>query len=355
MPNGNDFSMSPEERLQNLIRQRKQRAFQREARAFWLSESKRDREEREAEREKQSHIESGRITPDQKLAWIYARASHVDNSDTDSIPAQIERCKRRYQASWEERGYALARIEPDRITSASKIAFFNRTSGGIIGRLAKPGDVILVDKMDRIFRSLADFVITQQDLDKRGIFLEIGDCAFCSDPNNPFYRAMVVMMAMFAEMESRQKSIRIKDAFERRKQAGADINANVPYGIELVRSQRLGYGTKPLCFRQWNTWERSLMNAICKKADLEGFSQREVRDWLNFVVFRNKRIPADKTRRLSYPITDSMVMVMYWQEKMYRLYQISDVKQTREWEYHLGRFKRDWKALQSAGWLPLPE
>ena len=334
------------------------RRRRREERAFFKKHSALEREERAIEAEKQAHIEAGRPHRDQKLAWIYARASHADNSDTDSIPAQIARCERRFRASWEERGYMLANIEPDRITSASKINFFDRTNGGLIGRLAQKDDVILVDKMTRIFRSLSDFVMTQKELDNRGVLIEIGDCAFSSDPNNPFYRAMIVMMAMFAEMESAQTSMRIKQAFDRRREAGADTN-KPPYGVEMYRMVKAGYGEKPLKFRKWQTWERSMMNAVCIKADKEGWSCKDITEWLNKVVLKDCKIP-HKSANLSYPLTEAMVLRMYWWEKTFRFHGITDVKDTRGMKVSMEGWKRGnlplrWEALQKAGWLPLPE
>jgi len=355
----NDEMNKTAEQLARLRNHMERKLRRRAERAFFKYHSELERREREEAAEQKAHEEAGRISRDQKLAWIYARASHAENSDTDSIPAQIDRCRRRFHASWESRGYMLANIEPDRITSASKINFFDRTNGGLIGRLAQAGDVILVDKMTRIFRSLPDFVMTQKELDNRGILMEIGDCAFCSDPNNPFYRAMIVMMAMFAEMESAQTSMRIKQAFDRRREAGADIIGTPPFGVEMVRIVKPGYGEKPLKFRQWQKWERSIMNAVCIKADKEGWSQKEVTDWLNLVVLREKKIP-HKSANFKYPLTESMVLRMYWWEKMFRLYSVSDVKQTRGmsiskagWIH--GTLALRWEAIQKIGWLPLPE
>lgn len=335
------------------------RRRRREERALFKKWSAIEKLEREEAAQQKAREEAGRISPDQKLAWIYARASHADNSDTDSIPAQIARCERRFRASWEERGYMLAKIEPDRITSASKINFFDRTNGGIIGRLAQAGDVILVDKMTRIFRSLPDFVMTQKQLDERGILIEIGDCAFSSDPNNPFYRAMIVMMAMFAEMESAQTSMRIKQAFDRRREAGADVIHKVPYGVEMYRCIKQGYGDKPLKFRRWQPWERSIMNAVCIKADQEGWTCREITEWLNKVVLKDCKIP-HKSPNLSYPLTESMVLRMYWWEKTFRFHGVTDVKDTRGLNVRHAGWKNGnlplrWEALQKVGWLPLPE
>jgi DNA invertase Pin-like site-specific DNA recombinase len=301
--------------------------------------------------------DAGRPDKDTKLAWIYARASHVTNSDTDSVPAQIERCRMRFKMNWEPKGYVLARIKPDLVTSASKINFFNRTNGAAIGRLATAGDVILVDKMDRIFRSLADFCNTQKELDERGVILEIGDCMFCSDPKNPFYKAMIAMMAMFAEMEAAQKSVRIKDVFARRLQAGAEINGIMPIGIMLVKRRREGFGEKPLKFREWDPWWRSIQNAICVKADIEGWTCEQIKDWLNTEVFMGgKKFVRATTMYVSYPVTEKMVTMMYWWEKMYRMYGFTDAKQTRNWDYStFGKLKQDWKTLKNIGWLPLPE
>lgn len=349
---------TPEQRLDILRTMNNRREKRRRDRAWWKARGQEEKEQRERDQQQQEHREAGRDAPDQKLAWIYARASHRSNSDTDSVSAQIDRCKRRFHASWEARGYALAKVQPDLVTSASKVAFFNRNSGGTIGRLAQADDVILVDKMDRIFRSTKDFILTQEDLDSRGILLEIGDCAFCSDPNNPFYRVMIVMMSQFAEMESRRLSYRIKESFSRRTEAGASITAKVPAGLWLVKRKRDGYGQKPLSFLEWNVWERSLMNAVCQKADLENWSCKDVTEWLNHVVLRGENVK-QKSCWMKYPVTRNHTLRLYFWEKIWRLYGVTDADETKKfqnpshWEY--GRPVRNWERLQKMGWLPLPE
>lgn len=293
----------------------------------------------------------GRSTRDQKLAWIYARASHSSNSDTDSVPAQIERMKQRFERDWEEKGYKLAPPQSDLITSAYKTAFQSRNGGSVIFKEMQAGDVILVDKFDRAFRNLADAVNTMQALEKRGVEIDIANLGMNS--TQPWYKIVVAILGAVAEMESKNKSERNRECAQRRREVGAEVCGRLPYGIKIERRSVSGFGQKPLAFRVWDTWARSIQNAICIKADKEGWTLQQVRNWLNKEVLRNTPIPA-KTRGLSYPVSNVMVLKLYWWEKMYRMAGITDVRATKTIKEDFGELPKDWVKLQQLGWLDLP-
>jgi DNA invertase Pin-like site-specific DNA recombinase len=64
---------------------------------------------------------------------------------------------------------------------------------------AQPGDTIVVYKLDRIGRSTAHVAQLLADLTERGVFVEsLSDCLNSSTPTG---RAMLQMLAIFAEME----------------------------------------------------------------------------------------------------------------------------------------------------------
>jgi DNA invertase Pin-like site-specific DNA recombinase len=335
--------------------------------ARWTAEKKRERAERKALRRdfKEMHREKldaarinyvvnvlGRSTRDQKLAWIYARASHASNSDTDSVPAQVERLKKRFERDWEEKGYKLAPPQMDLITSAYKTSFQSRNGGATIFKEMQAGDVILVDKFDRAFRNLADAVNTMESLSQRGVEIDIANLGMNS--TQPWYKIVVAILGAVAEMESTNKSERIKECFSRRREVGADVSpSGLPSGTKLERRGVSGLGQKPLAFRVWDTWVRSIQNSICVKADREGWTLEHVRDWLNKEVLKNTPIPK-KTPHLKYPLTKGMVLRLYWWEKMYRMAGITDVRATKTIKQDFGELPKNWEKLQKLGWLELP-
>lgn len=149
-----------------------------------------------------------------KKAYGYARVSHIEQVKKDnSIPAQRERIKGYYD-------YNLKHIvdwggieDDNKATSASKISFENRPAGQRLLTILEDGDHIIFDKVDRIWRSVKDFVnlidtfknmgVTVHFCDFRGASLSLGT------PMGDFF---LTMMVAIAELESKTTGSRIKDA-----------------------------------------------------------------------------------------------------------------------------------------------
>ena len=93
---------------------------------------------------------------------------------------------------------------------------------------------VYVYKLDRISRSLPDFVKMVEEFDKHG-------CGFSSrsesfDTSTAFGRAMLQICMVFAQLERENTIQRVKDAYSARSKEGFYMGGRVPYGFSLKKT-----------------------------------------------------------------------------------------------------------------------
>ena len=157
---------------------------------------------------------------------LYARRS-VANLNSISTETQVEYCK--------------AMIKPDE--RGEKILTFvdNGFSGGNTDREGfqkmmqkiEQGKItkVIVYRLDRISRSLSDFVNILATFKKYGV-------EFCStqeafDTGSPYGELIVKILAVFAEFERNSIIQRVTQAYEHRSSMGFYMGGRKPYGFEL--------------------------------------------------------------------------------------------------------------------------
>ena len=122
--------------------------------------------------------------------------------------------------------------------SAFSVPFHKRPAGKQLLKLLRRGDVLIVDKPDRIFRSLTDFAITADRLHKAGIHLCVMDLSGEElDTATPIGQFYLHALMLFAQLESQLKSRRIIDCTRSRKARGGMNTA--PTGFKKDRWGRL--------------------------------------------------------------------------------------------------------------------
>ncbi len=101
----------------------------------------------------------------------YTRVSTLNQSGNTSIDDQHDVIRRVAQAQYGQ--------EPDEVFSdpavSGSVSLHLRPEGGRMVELLKPGDVVIVSKMDRMFRSAQDALNVSEDLKSRGV--KLGDRA----------------------------------------------------------------------------------------------------------------------------------------------------------------------------------
>jgi DNA invertase Pin-like site-specific DNA recombinase len=155
----------------------------------------------------------------------YIRVSSEEQADSGlGLEAQRQRIKA-YCALKELR---LAELYEDAGISGGK-PLASRPAGRQLLAAAKRGQaVIVVAKLDRLFRSVADAANVIADFDKKGI--ELVAIAEGFDLTSFYGRAMAQMASVFAELERAMIRVRTRSALRVKRSRGERISGHAPYG-----------------------------------------------------------------------------------------------------------------------------
>ncbi len=113
----------------------------------------------------------------------------------------------------------------DPAVSAFSVKFCNRPEGKRLMEDLKPGDDVVIYRMDRGWRSTADALDTIQKIHERGAYVHLICEGIRTDTGQG--REWISMFASIAQLESQIKSNRTKDAMRRCKATGRPVG--LPY------------------------------------------------------------------------------------------------------------------------------
>lgn len=155
----------------------------------------------------------------EKFDAIYARQS-VDKRDSVSIETQIDDCKTKCSKNvriYKDKGYSGKNTERPELQH-----LLRDIEAGIISK-------VVVYKLDRISRNIADFYKLYEFMNKY-------DCKFVSknedfDTSSTMGRAMMGILAVFAQMERENIQTRIKDNYDYRVKDGRWASGKAPFGF----------------------------------------------------------------------------------------------------------------------------
>lgn len=166
---------------------------------------------------------------------IYCRQS-IDKKDSISIEAQIESCKRlsfgdEYEI-YADKGFTGANTNRPQFEKLMKDIEKKRI------------DKVIVYKVDRISRSLQDFVGIYARFEKYGI--EFVSCNEQFDTSTAMGKATLQIIMVFAELERNMIQKRVKDNFYERAKKGLFLAGVAPYGFKKIPIQIDGINTHKL-------------------------------------------------------------------------------------------------------------
>src|SRR4051794_6448165 len=119
--------------------------------------------------------------------------------------------------------------------ASGKVPLPERAAGKELCDRVKTGDVVIVAKVDRAFRKLSDCVIMLDRWERIGVGLVLCDFPMISDLANPFGKAMIQIVAIFAEIERKLISQRTKEALALRTRKRQATNRFPGYGFKFEK------------------------------------------------------------------------------------------------------------------------
>jgi DNA invertase Pin-like site-specific DNA recombinase len=164
--------------------------------------------------------------------YIYTRVSTVEQNLSPEWQANV--CKVYYETALAPKGYTLGGIFHDHGESAYNIDWRDRTKGREMFNLVKPGDIIVVAKMCRAFRSTRDRENCLHFLGEVGIDIAILDCNM--DTTTAAGKFAAGIIALQVQWESDVRSERVKAAHVIRRQKKTPMKACPPPGWKYDRA-----------------------------------------------------------------------------------------------------------------------
>ena len=170
---------------------------------------------------------------------LYARKS-VERENSISCETQLEYCR--------------SVIKPDERDEKVITFVDNGFSGGNVNRdgfqkmmhLVRQGKAkkVIVYKLDRISRSLSDFVNILQEFKEHKVEFVSSQESF--DTSSPYGEMIVKLLMVFAEFERTSIINRVTQAYAHRSEMGFYMGGRQPYGFELVPTVIHNVKTKKL-------------------------------------------------------------------------------------------------------------
>ena len=160
-------------------------------------------------------------------AALYARVSTFQQTDKDSIPAQVDALKK-YA---EEHNYTIQDVYVDDGVSGSLLTERDELQRLLSNVEAGNIDIILVCKLDRWFRSVKHYMSVQEILDRHDVpWKTIWENY---ETESPTGRLMVTQMLAFAEYECSNTSLRINKTFDYKKKSKEVLSGKIPFGYKI--------------------------------------------------------------------------------------------------------------------------
>jgi DNA invertase Pin-like site-specific DNA recombinase len=203
----------------------------------------------------------------------YIRVSSEEQADSGlGLVAQREKI----HAYCTLKGLELAEVFEDAGVSGGKPLDRRPAGAKLLATAKKTKAVVIVAKLDRLFRSVADAAAVIDEFDKKGI--QLVAIAESFDMTSPYGRAMAQMASVFAELERAMIRERTKSAMHVKRSRGERISRHAPYGWDFGPGGRLVE----------NAGEQEVRAAM-KTMRASGLSYRSITEKLNFDGIKPKR------------------------------------------------------------------
>ncbi len=156
-------------------------------------------------------------------AFGYQRVSHASQEETDlGLTSQANAIDAYFKNVVQSEKFKWGGFYVDPVVSGG-IEFLKREAGKELGLRVQRGDMILIHKIDRGFRSLDDMLVTLRGFEQRGVGIHFIAENLGTD-DGPMGALMLHILAAFAQFERSLISTRTKEALAVRLANGQPIN-----------------------------------------------------------------------------------------------------------------------------------
>jgi site-specific DNA recombinase len=199
----------------------------------------------------------------------------------------LEAQRQRVLAYCEMKGLHLATIFEDPGLSGGKPIGSRSAGGRLLTEARRTHPVVVVARLDRLFRSVADAAQTITDFDRYEI--ELVAIAEGFDMTNPYGRAMAQMASVFAELERAMIRERTKAAMKVKRGRRERISGHAPFGWDFGPRGRLVDNAKE---QKAVAWILKLhrrgesLRGIAKRLNDRGVEPKRASRWLHSSVLR---------------------------------------------------------------------
>lgn len=268
-------------------------------------------------------FEEGRVP----VAWGYGRVSSFRQyGKDDSVPAQKVRAEYYFKCHLEPEGVVFGEFLDDgKGVSASRIPFHERPAGREILRRIKPGDHIIFDKVDRMWRRVSDFCRMTEWFERNHITMHIVNMGGMSmNTSSQIGKIILTLLASFAEAEAAMTAQRIRDAAASLRSDGEPASAKPIFGTRYVKRSN---GKKVI---EWDLDARSAMDEVVRLRDDEYYTFDEIACHMENLKRKNLELPQLSKLLLKKFLTRSegtRWVRPYWIEKGLRHLQITEINQ----------------------------
>lgn len=113
-----------------------------------------------------------------------------------------------------------------------------RPAGKELLAAVKKNDIVIASKLDRMFRSASDALVTAEQFKKRGIDLILFDLGADPVTSNGMAKFFFTMVSAFAELERVKIADRMREGRDGKKNRQGHIGGAAPYGWDVIGSGR---------------------------------------------------------------------------------------------------------------------
>lgn len=207
----------------------------------------------------------------------YGRVSTADQENSS------ENQETRLREFIEKTGLPCGGIFLDDGVSGSKVSLKHRRNGRLLWDLLQPGDMVVITKLDRVFRNLLDAVTTINQWRRLGCKVKFLDMNI--DLGTPEGEAMFSMLATFAQYESSMIAARQRDIWSYMRKQGVAYGRTRPLGwikkdrkfVPCEIEREVGY-TVVRMRASGMTWEKIAL-AVCKEGIKKPQVAKGVKGW----------------------------------------------------------------------------